>query len=219
MLSAETIVAVSNTITVPKCPEEKPAQFTSKEDLLRSLGTSVDEFDQLFLVVRRGSSFQRQLKIWQHESKRSSPEKVLRVRFEGEDGIDSGAMAQEFLACAMHEIGKQFFPGGVPVDSMLHVHDGFFLACGQIVAVSFVQGGPPPRFLTECSFQLLVSPNIDMNELKEDFHLTLDEKSLLESITEDPVHHQDTIFEHGYTGVIDADHINDITGTVMVSLQ
>lgn len=94
----------------------------------------------------------------------------------------------------------------------------FFLACGQIVAVSLVQGGSPPRFLTEGSFQLLVSPNIDMNELKEDFHLTPDEKSLLESIREDPARHQDTIFEHGYTGVIDADHINDITGTVMVSL-
>lgn len=94
----------------------------------------------------------------------------------------------------------------------------FFLACGQIVAVSLVQGGSPPRFLTEGPFQLLVSPNIDMNELKEDFHLTPDEKSLLESIREDPARHQDTIFEHGYTGVIDADHINDITGTVMVSL-
>lgn len=57
-----------------------------------------------------------------------------------------------------------------------------------------------------------------MNELKEDFHLTPDEKSLLETIREDPARHQDTIFEHGYTGVIDADHINDITGTVMVSL-
>ena len=74
MLSAETIVAVSNKTTVPKCPEEKLAQFTSREDLLRSLGSSVDEFDQFFLVVRRGSSFQRQLKIWQRESKRSSPE-------------------------------------------------------------------------------------------------------------------------------------------------
>ena len=86
----------------------------------------------------------------------------------------------------------------------MHVHDGFFLACGQIVAVSLVQGGPPPLFLTEGSFQLLVSPNIDINELNEDFHLTPDEKSLLESIREDPAHHQDTIFEHGYTGVIDA---------------
>lgn len=58
-------------------------------------------------------------------------------------------------------VEKQFFPAGVHVDSMLHVHDGFFLACGQVV-----QGGPPPLFLTEGSFQLLVSPNIDINELK-----------------------------------------------------
>lgn len=126
MLSAETIVAVDNTTTVPNCPEQKVTAFTSSGDLLRSLGNSVDESDQFFLVVRRGSSFQRQVKIWQRESKRSFPEKVLRVHFAGEDGIDSGAMAQEFLACATHEIGKQFFPGGVPVDSMLHVHDGFF---------------------------------------------------------------------------------------------
>ena len=114
VLSAETVVAVDNTATVPKCPEEKLTQFTSSEDLLRSLGNSVDESDLFFLVVRRGSSFQRQLKIWQRESKRSSPEKVLRVHFAGEDGIDSGAMAQEFLACAMHEIGKQFFSWWCP---------------------------------------------------------------------------------------------------------
>ena len=75
MLSAETTLAVDNTTTAPKCPEEKLTQFTSSEDLLRSLGNSVDESDQFFLVVRRGSSFQRQLKIWQRESKRSSPEK------------------------------------------------------------------------------------------------------------------------------------------------
>ena len=83
MLSAETIVAVSNTTTVPKCPEEKPSQFTSREDLLSSLGNSVDEFDQFFLVVRRGSSFQRQLKIWQRESKRSSPERSCGFTLQG----------------------------------------------------------------------------------------------------------------------------------------
>ena len=74
-------------------------------------GNSVDESDQFFLVVRRGSSFQRQLKIWQRESKRSSPWKVQRVHFAREDSIDTGAMAQEFLSCAMHEIEKQFFLG------------------------------------------------------------------------------------------------------------
>ena len=32
MLSAETVVAVDNTTTTPKCPEEKLTQFTSSED-------------------------------------------------------------------------------------------------------------------------------------------------------------------------------------------
>ena len=60
-----------------KCPVEKLAQVTSCEDLLRSLGSAVDDSDQFFLVVRRGSSFQRQLKIWQWESRKSSLEKNL----------------------------------------------------------------------------------------------------------------------------------------------
>lgn len=218
MPSIGTIAAMTNTTTVPTFPEEKLTQFTSIEQLLRSLGSSVDESDQFFLVVRRGSSFQRQLKIWQRESKKSSPEKILRVHFAGENGIDSGAMAQEFLASAVCEMGKGFFPDGVPIDSMLHVHNGFFLACGQIVAVSLVQGGPPPCFLTESAFQMLVRPDIDVNELKEDIHLTPCEKSLLQGIREDPVTHQDTILEHGYTGIVDLEHVNDITGTVMVSL-
>ena len=200
-----------------KCAEEKPTQFTSCEDLLRSLSSTVDESDQFFLVVRRGSSFQRQLKIWQRESRKSSPEKILRVHFAGEDGIDTGAMAQEFLATAVHEIGKEFFPNGAPIDSMLHVHNGFFLTCGQIVAVSLVQGGPPPRFLNDNAFQMLVNPEVNVNELKEDV-LTPSEKLLLQTIKEDPAGHQDTILEHGYTGVVDLEHIHDITGTVMVSL-
>lgn len=65
---------------------------------------------------------------------------------------------------------------------------------------------------------MLVSPDIDVNDLKEDIHLTPSEKSLLESIRENPVTHQDTILEHGYTGIVDLEHVNDITGTVMVSL-
>ena len=59
MPSIGTIAAMTNTTTVPNLPEEKPTQFTSIEKLLRSLGSSVDESDQFFLVVRRGSSLFR----------------------------------------------------------------------------------------------------------------------------------------------------------------
>ena len=136
------------------------------------------------------------------------------MHFAGEDGIDTGAIAQEFLASAIHDMAKDFFPNGAPLDSMLHVHNGLFLACGQIVAVSLVQGGPPPRFLDESTYQMLVNPEIDVNELKEDIHLTPREKSLLQSIRENPATHQETILEHGYTGIITAEHINDIIGTL-----
>ena len=74
-------------------------------------------------------------------------------------------MAQEFLARAIHEIGRDFFPNGTPIDSMLHVHNSFFLACGLIVAVNLVQGGPPPRFLDETAFQMLVNPEVNIKEL------------------------------------------------------
>ena len=100
---------------------------------------------------------------------------------------------------------------------MLHVHNGFFLACGQIVAVSLVQGGPPPRFLDESAFQMLVNPEVNIKELQEDV-LTHSEKLLLDKIREDPINNQETILEHGYTGIVDLEHVNDITGTVMVSL-
>ena len=64
---------------------------------------------------------------------------------------------------------------------------------------------------------MLVNPEVNVNELKEDV-LTPSEKLLLQTIKEDPAGHQDTILEHGYTGVVDLEHIHDITGTVMVSL-
>ena len=57
----------------------------------------IDKHDQMFIVVRRASTLNRYITIWQREAKRHSPEKVLRVHFAGENGIDSGAMAKEFL--------------------------------------------------------------------------------------------------------------------------
>lgn len=55
---------------------------------------------------------------------------MLRVHFAGEDGIDTGGMAQEFLANSIKDIGREFFPNGSPIVSMLHIHNVFFLTCG-----------------------------------------------------------------------------------------
>lgn len=98
--------------------------------------------------------------------KQKVPEKMLRVHFAGEDGIDTGGMAHEFLANSIKDIGREFFLNGSPIDSMLHVHNGFFLASAQIVAVSLVRGGPPPQFLNDINYNLLVNPQQDLSDLQ-----------------------------------------------------
>lgn len=98
--------------------------------------------------------------------KQKVPEKMLRVHFAGEDGIDTGGMAHEFLANSIKDIGREFFPNGSPIDSMLHVHNGFFLASAQIVTVSLVRGGPPPQFLKDINYNLLVNPQQDLSDLQ-----------------------------------------------------
>lgn len=138
------------------------------------------------------------------------------MHFAGENGIDNGAIAKEFFTSVVSEIGKNIFPNGSPTNSMLYVHNGTFNACGQIVATSIAQGGPPPCFLEDCIYDMLVDSNVNMNALIPEKHCH--EQALLEGIKNDPTSLQDVILEHEYTGNIDKDHVDDIIGTVMISL-
>ena len=94
--------------------------LTDHFSVVKKLSTRVDNTGQFFMVVRRASSFTRRLNLWQRESKRTSPEKCLRVHFTGEDGIDSGAMSKEFLAQAILDMGSYFAGGGV----RFHLEEG-----------------------------------------------------------------------------------------------
>ena len=76
----------------------------------------------------------------------------------------------------------------------------------------------PPNFLTDINYNLLVSPQQDLSDLQPDVHLTNNERAILAQVSEDPIAHQDDILQYGYTGIIDTDHVRDITGTIMVSL-
>ena len=59
---------------------------------------------------------------------------------------------------------------------------------------------------------------MDIRALSPDKHLTSEEKKLFDAIREDVGKHQDYIIEHGYTGVINEEHIDDILGSVLVSI-
>lgn len=186
--------------------------------VIKSLEGHIDKSGQFFLVIRRGITFQRLLTLWQRECKRNSPEKVLRVKYLGENGIDSGAMSKECLAKTIPELGAAMFPNGAPVDSVYNIQNGKFRSCGELVATSVVQGGPPPRFLHENVFKMLVDPNVDVAALNPEEHLTESDLQILNGVKDDVTAHQDVIIENGYTGVIDDEHKEDIAGTIMVNM-
>ena len=125
------------------------------------------------------------------------PDKVLRVHFTGEVGIDSGAMAKEILARPTADMGNIMFPSGSPVDSTYNVQKGYFQSCGEIAAVSLAQGGTSPYVLQGCVYESIVNPETDFKSLNVE-HITAEEKTMLENIQHN---HRDTIVDHGYTGV------------------
>ena len=108
------------------------------------------------------------------------------MHFAGEDGIDTGAMSKEFLSSAIDNTRREMFPNGSPTDSMLYVHKGFFHTCAQISSISIVQGGPPPCFCEECVYNMLIIPEIDMNQFTAAHHRTKHENEMLVRIENDP---------------------------------
>ena len=221
-VDVEVVVENSDNLQVQSSDGESAEKHTQETltdhvSVVKELSKRVDDTGQFFIVVRRGSLFTRCLNLWCRESMRTKPDKVLRVHFTGEDGIDSGAMAKEFLAKAIADMGNIMFPCGSPVDSTYNVQKGYFQSCGEIAAVSLAQGGPSPCVLQGCVYESMVNPETDFKSLNVE-HITAEEKKMLENIQHDLDNHRDTIVDHGYTGVIDKEHINDITGSILISL-
>ena len=136
----------------------------------------------------------------------------------GESGIDTGAMAKEFLFDVVVQMGSAMFPNGAPVDSAYDIQNGNFRFCEEKAVTSIVQGGPVPRFLDETTYNMLVKPEIDMTSMNMEQHFTANDHELLENIKKAVKSHQDFILENGYTGVIDGSCKDDIIGTIMLSI-
>lgn len=192
--------------------------FTSPTSVVQELEKRVDKNSQFLITIRRQTPLARILNLWRYEAKKQGGHHEIRVKFLGEDGIDSGALTREFFTEVIPAIGITLFPNGSPIDSTYHVQNGNFRAAGEIVANSLAQGGPPPCFLDEIAFQTLANPKVDILNLREEMDLTQSERQILDKIKIDIASQQDVILEHGYTGPIDMAHIDDIVRSVAVSL-
>ena len=80
-------------------------------------------------------------------------------------------------------MAERMFPDGTPMDSSFLVQNSSFQTCGEIVAVSLAQGGPPPCFLEKCAYEAAIKEFNWMNIGEE--NLTFKEKQLLSEVRSD----------------------------------
>ena len=190
------------------------AVIRDKQDVILALSSKVEKDEQFFITTRRKAPLSRILSLWRRQAKKKSPTCRIMVQYSGEAGIDSGAIAKEFLEDTVDDIAATLFKDGVPVNSTHHVQNVDFRTCGELAAASLAQGGPPPCFLDECAYKSIFT-EIDLTKVNEK-DLTEKEKLILVDIRLDCTKHTDFILDHGYTGVVHPNFIEDIVNSLKV---
>lgn len=180
-----------------------------------------NEKQSMFIVVRRGAPLSRMLCLWQRAAKKVSAQHVIRVKFLGEEGIDTGALARTLFTSTVDDIAKNYFPEGNPIFSTNDIHNGNYKVIGEIAAASLAQGGPAPGFFAPCVFDSLVNSDVDFtadtSELEK--NLTESELQVVNGIRQGELTaNNDIILEHGYTGPITRNCVESIIGAVVVSM-
>ena len=212
-------------LTVPTIDLHSPQNTTSTLEgtasVVHAMHENVKQDRDFFIVTRRGAPLPRIIALWQRQVSKSCPENILRIKFCGENGIDTGALSQEFFSHVVLDIGRSMFPDGAPINSMYNVQNKRFKTCGEIVAASLAQGGPPPLFSVESVYELMLTPEVNNDQLDAETHFTPTDKAPFEQIRNCLSYDgslRDLILNHGYTGPLDKTHQDDIIGTFQVSI-
>lgn len=110
---------------------------------------------------------------------------------------------------------QSMFPDEAPVESSFLVQNGSFRTCGEMVALSLAQGGPPPCFLEQCTYELAFK-EIDMMNIGEE-NLKTKENKRLEEVKSDCQKHTDLIIDNCYISPIKEENLEAIIRSLKVS--
>lgn len=64
------------------------------------------------------------------------------------------------------------------INSTYNVQNKSFKTCGEIVAASLAQDGPPPSFLAESVYELMLTLEVNLDQLDAETHFTPKDKEL-----------------------------------------
>ena len=101
-----------------------------------------------FILVNRQNVFQSAKEEFRSVSEVTNPRVTLEVSFYGEGAVDAGGPRKEFFRLCLQEIKKDYFDSGLKE----HLSDDYVFA-GTVMALSVLQNGNIPRFLSEDQLQ------------------------------------------------------------------
>ena len=138
---------------------------TSIKDIISFYAERViDNIQQMKLVIRREEIWRGALGFYKVSLKEPSClAKTLFVDFEGEEGIDAGALQLEFFEQVVKEVRQRLFEGDehlIPRRSIGSKGCQFQVA-GTVIAHSALQGGPAFPFLAPWVFEYRIHGEID----------------------------------------------------------
>ncbi|KAL9977850.1 hypothetical protein ACROYT_G015304 [Oculina patagonica] len=152
--------------------------------VVRAMYKNVKQDGDFFIITRRGAPLPRIISLWQDQAGKSCPGNVLRVQYCGENGIDTGALSQEFFSNVVLDIGKSMFPDEAPVNSIYNVQNKSFKTCGEIVAASLAG-----RIHLECR----APHNMHVTSLQVSFSSTVS-NTIITSVRRDPILFSDSLW-------------------------
>ena len=136
---------------------------TPEERLIEEMSKLVNEDDDHFLYVNRNEIWKSALTFYkQCMGNASKLHRNLVISFEGEEGVDAGAVKIEFFSSLIEEIDKRLFEGRphsrVPKKSWGTNHH---MIAGMIIGHSLLQSGPAYSVLAPSVYNYLCSASED----------------------------------------------------------
>lgn len=134
---------------------------------------SDDDEDVQRIHVRRSHVFSDALRQFSKESFRVN--KMLNIRFVGEEAVDDGGPRREFFHLLMHEIFKSSFFAGfpsnvVPVHNIKAVSNNTYYIVGKMISTCIIQGGEVPACFAKAVADYLVLDRVVSPVCLDDIH-------------------------------------------------
>ena len=136
----------------------------------------------------------------------------IKVVFMGESTTDDGGPKREFFSDVLQLLRMRLFDGnGIPFESTVALTQDLFKYAGELMAMSIIQGGPAPNFISPAIFDVIAKGlckanlSIDMientllNEVASKINNASTDIELQSLLMEDDV--LDVLGEVGYRGV------------------